>query len=418
MHIALIIISILLLLAVTAYIFTLSAVRKKSENLNGEIRTLTEENTALKLENAAVTSELRSKNELLREQKEQEEKNEQRFKTVFENIAAEILEKKSERFNKENSTQIKSILEPLEKDIARFKEAIEKNYVNETREKASLSKELQQLMELNRQLSSDADNLTKALKGEKNNKMQGDWGEMILDTILSNSGLKKDEHYFCQESSRDENGNIIRPDVIVRYPDGSEVIIDSKVSLSAYSRFVAAEDEDERSAALGDHIASVRRHITQLSEKRYENREKSLDFVMMFMPIEPAYMAALGTDNSLWEYAYGRKILLVSPTHLITALKLIYDLWKRDAQTKNTIAIAEQGAKLYDKFAGFVDDLEKIGANLDRTSKSYGDAMTKLRDGNGNLIRQAEQLKKLGVKTKKQLNIGAGEEDEPSPDSL
>lgn len=418
MHIALVIISILLLLSVTACCRVFSAGNKKCQKLNGELRTLTEENTALKLDNTAILSELRSKNELLKEQKEQEERNEQRFKTIFENIAADILEKKSERFNKENSSQIKSILEPLEKDIARFKETIEKNYVNETREKASLSKELQQLMELNRQLSSDADNLTKALKGEKNNKMQGDWGEMILETILSNSGLKKGEHYFCQESSRNEDGNLIRPDVIVRYPDGSEVIIDSKVSLSAYSRFVAAEDEEDRRTALDDHISSVRRHIIQLSEKKYESRNNSLDFVMMFMPIEPAYMAALGTDNSLWEYAYGRKILLVSPTHLITALKLIYDLWKRDAQTKNTIAIAEQGSKLYDKFAGFVDDLEKIGANLERTSKSYDDAMTKLRDGNGNLIRQAERLKKLGVKTKKQLNIGAVDEERPSIDDL
>lgn len=288
----------------------LSPLKQRMEELQNEV-------TTLKVERATLTTQLRAERE-----------SEERIKSTFENIAHQVLEQKSEKFSKENSTQLKSILEPLEKDISEFKRKIEESNIKQAQEKTSLSGELKQLMQLNQQLSNEANNLTKALKGEKNNKMQGDWGEMILETILSNSGLEHGVHYFTQEVSRNDMGDTIRPDVIVRYPDGSEVIIDSKVSLTAYSRFVSAESEEERARALAEHIDSIKRHITQLADKRYESRERSLDFVMMFMPIEPAYMVAMGSDNTLWQYAYGRKILLVSPTHLITALKLVYDLWK------------------------------------------------------------------------------------------
>lgn len=372
----------------------LPPLKQRAEELQNEV-------TVLKVERATLTAQLCA-----------EKESEQRIKTTFENIAHQVLEQKSEKFSKENTTQIKSILEPLEKDISEFKKRIEESNIRQAQDKTSLSSELKQLMQLNQQLSAEANNLTKALKGEKNNKMQGDWGEMILETILSNSGLESGVHYFTQEVSKNDAGSTIRPDVIVRYPDGSEVIIDSKVSLVAYSRFVSAESEEVREKALAEHIDSIKRHVTQLADKRYESRERSLDFVMMFMPIEPAYMLAMGSDNTLWQYAYSRKVLLVSPTHLITALKLVYDLWTRDAQTKNTIAIADQGAKMYDKFVGFVEDLKKVGASIEKSNSAYNDAMSKLRDGNGNLIRQSEQLLAYGVKAKKQLVLPQKEDNE------
>ncbi|MEG1937284.1 MAG: DNA recombination protein RmuC [Rikenellaceae bacterium] len=391
---------ILLVVFVVISILLFSKVReikplkKSAEILQGEV-------TSLKVECATLTTKLKA-----------EKDSEERIKTTFENIAHQVLEQKSEKFSKDNSNQLKNILEPLEKDISDFKKRIEESNIKQAQEKTSLSGELKQLMLLNQQLSTEANNLTKALKGEKNNKMQGDWGEMILETILSNSGLESGVHYFTQETSKNDVGETIRPDVIVRYPDSSEVIIDSKVSLTAYSRFVSAESDEQRAAALSDHIESIKRHITQLSDKRYESRERSLDFVMMFMPIEPAYILALGNDNTLWQYAYSRKILLVSPTHLITALKLVYDLWTRDAQTKNTIAIAEQGAKMYDKFVSFVEDLQKVGASIEKSNSVYNDALSKLRDGKGNLIRQSEQLLTLGVKAKKQLMLTEKKDNE------
>lgn len=395
-------ITLIILVALFAALSALLFFRgRELSPLKRQVEALQNEVTALKVERATLTTELRA-----------EKESEARIKSTFENIAHQVLEQKSEKFSKENTTQLKSILEPLEKDISEFKRKIEESNIKQAQEKTSLSGELKQLMQLNQQLSNEANNLTKALKGEKNNKMQGDWGEMILETILSNSGLEHGVHYFTQEVSKNDRGDTIRPDVIVRYPDGSEVIIDSKVSLTAYSRFVSAESEEERDRALAEHIDSIRRHIMQLSDKRYESRERSLDFVMMFMPIEPAYMVAMGSDNTLWQYAYGRKVLLVSPTHLITALKLVYDLWTRDAQTKNTIAIAEQGAKMYDKFVSFVEDLKKVGASIEKSNSAYNDAMSKLRDGNGNLIRQSEQLLTLGVKAKKQLVLPKKEENE------
>ncbi|MFI3262895.1 MAG: DNA recombination protein RmuC [Rikenellaceae bacterium] len=352
------------------------------------------------------------------ELKQNYENSEKQFKESFENIATKILEDRIKTINKDGESQIKKSIEPLEKELTEFKTRIETIYLNETRERASISKELENLLKLNRQLSSDADSLARAIKGENNPKMQGDWGEMILDTILSNSGLKRGEHYFAQESTTDDEGIRKRPDIIVRYPDKREIIIDSKVSLTAFSRYVTCVSDTEREEALKSHILSIRRHVDDLASKQYDNRENSLDFVMMFIPIEPAYILALNSDNTLWEYAYKRKIIIITPTHLITALKLVYDLWSRDAQNRNAIDIAARGAAMYDKFVGFVQDMQVIDTSIERTRKSYDLAFGKLSTGKGNLVRQAEMLKELGVRASKELNISSNELIEPEKNEI
>ncbi len=341
---------------------------------------------------------------------ESAEDSQKKMKESFEDIARRVLEEKSGQINTMNRERLSQILEPLSKDIDGFKRQIEGMYLGQTKQSVALSSELRQLMELNKQLSDDAISLTKALRGEHNPKMQGDWGEMILDSVLSGSGLKNGEHYFMQESQKDDNGRLLRPDVIVRYPDGREVIIDSKVSLTAYARYIDAQDDVQKELALKEHLLSVRRHIDTLSAKEYHKRDAACDFVMMFMPVEPAYMLALSGDTSLWEYAYKRKIVLVSPTHLVTALKLVYDLWSRYDQSQNALKIASRGAELYDKFAGFVGDMTQLGKSLDSTRKQYDGAMNKLSSGRGNLLRQAEMLKELGVRASKEIKLESNDQ--------
>lgn len=334
------------------------------------------------------------------------------IKENFEATARRVLEEKSQQMRAASREGLSSILEPLTKDIEQFKRQIEASYIDQTKQTTSLSSQLHQLMDLNRRLSDDALNLTRALKGEHNPKMQGDWGEMILDSVLSGSGLKEGQHYFLQESMQGEDGSRLRPDVVVRYPDGREIVIDSKVSLTAYSRYIEAEDDSQREQAATEHIISVRRHIDSLSSKEYHKRDASCDFVMMFMPIEPAYMLALGADGQLWDYAYKRKIVVVSPTHLITALKLVYDLWSRYDQSQNALKIASRGAELYDKFAGFVTDMNQIGKAIDNTKKQYDSAVNKLSSGKGNLVRQVEMLKELGVRATKEIAMQSKDEFE------
>ncbi len=332
-----------------------------------------------------------------------------KIRMEFENIASKILDEKSDKFTRQNKENLEFILKPLGENIDTFRKKIEDVYDKEAKERFSLGREVQRLMELNRKVSEDAVNLTKALKGSS--KTQGDWGQMILENILEQSGLEKDREYFVQEFIKDDDGNYIKneegrrlqPDIIIRYPDDRRLIIDSKVSLNAYTRYVAAAEDESRERAVRDHLLSVKRHIEDLSGKSYQDFEPGLDFVMMFIPVEPAYMLALKNDQDLWNYAYQRRILLISPTNLIAALKLIEDLWKREYQGQNAQAIADRGAALYDKFVNFVDNLSGVGTNLEKAKKSYDDAFGQLKTGRGNLIGQAEKLKKLGVKAKKNL---------------
>lgn len=346
----------------------------------------------------------------LRTQKQEIETLNKKFTTEFENIANKILETKTEKFTELNKANLNSILEPLGKNITEFKTKVEEVYQKESEQRFSLGERVKELSELNRKISEEANNLTRALKSES--KTQGGWGEMILENILQRSGLVKDREYFMEHQLYDEQGDALRsdhedkkmrPDAVIKYPDNRHVIIDSKVSLNAFTRSVDAIDDIIRSQELAEHVSAIKRHIQTLSAKGYDDYNKSLDFVMMFVPSEAAYIAAMQSDPDLWNYAYDKRILLLSPTNLITSLKLIVDLWKREYQNQNANQIAERGAKLYDKFVGFIEKLEEVGEHLQRAQNKYGDAYKQLTTGNDNLVTQATKLKDLGLKTKKSL---------------
>lgn len=362
----------------------------------------------------AKNSELSAKNEGLQQsldtQKEEIIKIQEDSKLQFENLANKILEEKTEKFTALNQNNLKNILEPFQEKIADLKNKVNEAYEKENKERFSLAEKVKELAELNQQISEDAKKLTRALKGES--KTQGNWGEMILESILEKSGLVKGREYFLEHELRDEDnkalfsefsGKKMRPDAVIKYPDERNVIIDSKVSLTAFTELVDETDTDVYSIKLSQHLGSIKNHINQLSQKAYDDYGKSLDFVMMFIPSEPAYIAAMQADQNLWNYAYERRILLLNPSNLITSLKLIADLWKREYQNRNSIEIAERGARLYDKFVGFVENLEKVGRNLDQAKNVYNDAYKQLHTGNDNLVIQTQKLKSLGIKNKKDL---------------
>jgi len=391
-----------------------SIISEKQNQLNEKKGEVSELNQALNKVKSELSKSFASNQVLydkLSTQKQEMEELNKRFTIEFENIANKILDTKTEKFTELNKTNLNNLLEPLGKNINEFKKIVNETYVTESKERFSLSEKVKELAILNHQISDDAKNLTKALKGEA--KTQGRWGEMILENILERSGLSKDREYFMEHELLDENGKPIksdaegkkmRPDAVIKYPDNRCVIIDSKVSLNAYLRFIESDDITTQKKELESHIAAIKAHINSLSMKGYDDYDKSLDFVMMFIPSEPAYMAALQADGDLWNFAYDRRILLVSPTNLITSLKLIVDLWKREYQNQNAMEIAQRGAKLYDKFVNFVDTLEDVGLHVCKAHDKYSDAIKLLSTGNDNLVKQATKLKLLGVKTKKTLN--------------
>lgn len=374
-----------------------------------DLRTKTEAFNELNSKTASLLANNSALNEKLDSQKIEVQELHKQFNLEFENIAAKILEEKSDKFTKLNQDNLAGILRPLGENIDLFRKKVEEVYITEAKERFSLGEELKKLQVLNTRLSEEANNLTNALTG--NSKTQGDWGQMVLENILEKSGLVIDREYFVQEYLKDnhgnylvnEQGNRMQPDVIIAYPDNRKVIVDSKVSLSAYTRYASCNNGEEQKTHLKEHLRSMRRHVEDLSKKNYQDYATTLDFVMMFVPNEPAYLLALQNDPDMWHYAYDKKILLISPTNLIAALKLIEDLWKREYQNQNAQEIAERGAALYDKLVNFVESFSTVGEQLNRAQATYDTAFGQLSKGRGNLIVQAEKLKDLGLKSKKNL---------------
>ncbi len=355
----------------------------------------------------ASISELKTLNEQL--QKSSQEKlqllqsNKEELKIQFKSLAHDIFEEKDKKFSAQNKERLDAILNPFNQQLTEFKKKVEDNYHNEGKQRESLITEVRNLRELNNQLNIEALNLTRALKGD--NKQQGNWGELILERILEQSGLRKGHEYQAQEGHRNSDNSLLKPDVIIHLPQNKDVIVDSKVSLVAYEKYTSAETEGKKNQALKQHMSAMKNHINNLSDKDYSNLAgiNSLDFVLMFIPIEPAFMLAFQQDDRLFTDAFTKKIVVVTPTTLLATLKTIENLWRYEKQNQNARDIANRAGNLYDKFRGFIEDVEKLGKQLDTTQVTYHDALNKLTKGKGNLVNQAQQLLDLGVKVKKEI---------------
>lgn len=444
MTVALVLVSIVALAALCGFLFCNGKYRKELLNVDNLQKTILEMEKASGVQSRAaeisaekiksleidlanknselkqvsqVLSDLRVENGRLLERQEIIEKEkikmEQEAENRFKLLANEIFSSQSEKFRQNNEARLDEILKPLKENINDFKKTIVENYTTEAKERHTLSCHIKDLMNLNASIGKDARDLTEALKG--NTKVQGDWGEMILDSILEKSGLIKGENYFIQETRNengdlltDENGRQLRPDVVVCLPDKKFVVIDSKVSLTAYTNYVNADNEADKERYGKQHVASVRSHIKELEAKKYQDYvgvspDNRIDYVLMFIPNEHAYLVAMSLDKQLWQEAYDKRIVIISPAHVISTLRLIAQLWTRDKQTKNALRIAEESGKLYDKFVGFVDDMKGIEVGINKTQTAYANAFKKLTSGNGNLISKVENLRTLGARASKML---------------
>jgi len=345
----------------------------------------------------------RNLKEKIEDQKKEIDQTNSKLTTEFKNIANIILEEKSRSFTEHNKLSLDSILNPLKDRIEEFKKQVETTYEKESRDTMSLKDEVRRLAEQNIKISEDANNLTRALKG--NTKTQGNWGEFVLEKILERSGLEKDREYKLQVSTKNVDGETIRPDVVVLLPDEKHIIIDSKVSLTAYESLVSAENDEEREQFTKEHIASIRSHLKLLGDKNYQTAESlnSPELVLMFVPIEASFGIAVQTDKELFNYAWDKKIVIVSPSTLLATLVTISSIWKQEKQTRNAIDIASKSGALYDKFVGFVEDLKEVGNKMNSAKESYGKAMSKLTEGKGNIVSSIEKLKTLGAKATKSI---------------
>lgn len=372
-----------------------------------ELKESVEKERSRFVELSSQFSEIKTENknleEKLNEHKREVTELQEKFRTEFKNLANEILEDKSKRFAEQNQENLKNILDPLRERITDFRKRVDEIHASDTKSYSELNTHLKNLQDLNRKMSEEAENLTKALKGDT--KVMGSWGEFVLEKILERSGLVKDDHYTVQESFTDETGKRLRPDVIVKLPEKKSVIIDSKVSLVAYEKYSSAETEVEREKAIKEHLVSIRAHIKGLSAKDYQNIEdlNPPDFVLMFIPIEPAFSLAVQKDPSVFNDAFENNIVIVSPSTLLATLRTIENIWRRENQNRNALEIARQSGALYDKFVGFVEDLSDIGKRLDQSKDSYRKAMNKLHDGQGNIVKRIENIKELGAKASKSL---------------
>jgi DNA recombination protein RmuC len=367
------------------------------------------ENELMQAQLAMFKAKYHAAEEKLETQKQEIESLGNRFRFEFRNLAQSILEEKTEKFTQLNEEKINAILTPLKTQLGEFKQKVEETYDRESKERFSLGKEIEKLVQMSQLVSVEANNLTAALKG--NNKTQGNWGEMILESLLEYSGLTRGREYLVQEFIRDnagdvikdENGHGLQPDITICYPDQRKLIIDSKVSLVAWDQFVSCTESDSQKQCLGEHLRSIRAHIDALSRKNYPKYAQALDYVLMFVPVEPAFLEAVKSDLQLWKYAYDRKILLVSPTNLFAVLKIVADLWKIEQQNQHAIAIADKAGLLYDKLAGFIDNLETVGRKISEAQFAYDAAFRQLSSGKGNIINKAEELKRMGANAQKQL---------------
>lgn len=349
---------------------------------------------------AKAEEAFKAQEEKIINQKQEIEELHVRLKEEFENIANKVLRQNSEEFSKLNNEKLGLILKPLKENIKSFEDKIEKS----GQDREGLKKQIEMLHKLNQNMAEEAKNLTKALKGDS--KQQGNWGEVVLERILEDSGLIKDQEYKLEYATQNQEGERIRPDAIIMLPDNKHVVVDSKVSLVAYEKFISETDDGDKVILIKRHVDSIRAHIKQLSDKSYQTSVdlNSPDFVLLFMPIEAAFSVAVQADPDVFTFAWDKKIVIVSPTTLLATLRTIASIWKQERQTKNALEIARQSGAMYDKFVSFVEDLQRLGAQLQTTQKSYDSAFNKLTDGKGNLVSRAEKLKELGAKTTKDVD--------------
>lgn len=396
--------------------------RSLQEEIARERQSLVDERIArAKAESEAAA--LRERERTMQQEREQTEQTlarereraEQAMKAQFRNLANEIFGEQSREFRQTNKESLDLLLKPFKDNISDFRERVERIYASENEQRGALKNELDNLMRLNMKITAETTNLTNALRG--NSKVQGDWGEVYLETILSSTGLVKGLHYEVQTNLKDDDNRNLRPDVILRLPEERSIVIDSKVSLTAYVGYTAAESEEERRRLMAEHVASVRRHVQELAAKEYQRLLDSPDFVIMFIPAEPAFLEALKEDRSIWSDAYARKVIISSPTNLFALLKMVADMWRRDAQSKNQAEIVDKATKLYDQLVAFTESLEGVGTALDQARTKYDDAYKRLHTGNNNIVRLGERLRKLGLPTKKRQSAKALEGAEPETEA-
>ncbi len=382
-----------------------SRFEKRIGELNEQLYFLRNEKEALQIKLTQKETDLKNSEEKLRNNKDEIENLQEKFTKEFENLANKILEDKSKKFTEQNQVNIEQILNPLQEKINTFEQKVDNTNKENIARHAALGQHLKSLHEQNVKISLEANNLAKALKGES--KTQGNWGELILERVLEKSGLEKGREYEMEKSFAVNNDNKqrLRPDVIVHLPDNKKMVVDSKVSLTAYEKYVNSDDETEKESFLKEHIASLNRHVSQLSEKKYEDlyEIESPDFVLLFVPVEPAFAVAINNDNQLYNKAFEKNIVIVTPATLLATLRTIDSMWNNEKQQRNALEIARQAGALYDKFEGLYSDLIKIGSKMDSAKNDYDDAINKLKTGRGNLINSVEKIKKLGAKAKKSL---------------
>jgi len=361
------------------------------------------ENQQLLARASTYSEQLKNLEQKLQESKAEAQELQKKFMTEFENLANKIFDEKTQKFTVQNKEQLGTLISPFQERIKEFEKKVEETYYKGTQERSALMEQVKQLAELNQQMRSEAQNLTNALKGDK--KQQGNWGELILEKVLERSGLQKGVEYETQFNTTNAEGSKIQPDVVVKLPDNKHIIIDAKVSLNAYTEWVNETDETLKEAHLKTHITSIKNHIKLLSDKSYHAAQafNSPEFVILFIPIESSFSTIIQYDNDIWNFAWEKKIVIVSPATLLATLRTISSVWKQEKQNANALEIARQAGDMYDKFVGFVDDMTRIEKNIEQTQKAYADAINKLKDGNGNLIRRAEKLKELGVKSEKNM---------------